>query len=318
MGMDLLNKANDFYRDNNWPQAFHHSDLAATKLMRLKDRPIDDISSALDIKCTALGFLGRFREQLECAKEWYCLWNRKPTDMGAIDAIFALINSCLKNNEYEDAKLYASTVLGIINHQYDNKIPEDQRQPYLARGAYYLAEAILRLAQSGSIPPAQQPNAGREAIAHVRRALEIHTQLYGTENNDVANDMLILAEALGYIKSDDDEEVFRLLRQAKAIHTRVYGSSTANVAVAENKLGNAYCGRANRAHAANDFNRAQANLELALPHLREAARIYRFVGHIDNADKNARVVVDIEEKLQELTVARAAAAAAEAIAATKG
>ena len=91
--------------------------------------------------------------QLECAKEWYCLWNTKPTDMGAIKAIFALINSCMHNKEYVDAHLYASTVLGIINHKYDNNIPEDQRQPYIARGSYFLAQVTLHLAKDGGIPP---------------------------------------------------------------------------------------------------------------------------------------------------------------------
>ena len=63
--------------------------------------------------------------------------------MGAIDAAFALIQSCIHNKEYEDAKLYASTLLGIINHQYDNKIPEDQRQRYIADGSFSLALATL-------------------------------------------------------------------------------------------------------------------------------------------------------------------------------
>ena len=105
MGMDHLNKARGFNRENNWSQSLRHSDLALTKLKQLNDRPIEAISNALSLKCTALGFLGRYREQLECAKEWYCLWNTKPTDMGAINAACALIESCIANNEYEDAVL---------------------------------------------------------------------------------------------------------------------------------------------------------------------------------------------------------------------
>ena len=88
MGMDHLNKAEGFHRDQKWPQLLHYSDLAAAKLMRLKDRPIEAISDALHRQCQALGFLGQYKEQLECAKEWYCLLNTKPTDMGAIDAAF--------------------------------------------------------------------------------------------------------------------------------------------------------------------------------------------------------------------------------------
>ena len=103
MGMAHLDKARDFHRENNWSQALRYSDLAATKLKQLKDRPFDEISAALCIKCQALGFLGQYREQLECAKEWYCLWNTKPTDVGAIDAAFFLIESCMHNKEYADS-----------------------------------------------------------------------------------------------------------------------------------------------------------------------------------------------------------------------
>ena len=312
MGMDHLNKANGSYREQNWPQALHHSDLAATKLLQLKDRPLEDISSALELKCIALSLLGRHREELECAKEWYTLWNTKPTDMGAINAIFALIDSCIQNKEYEDAKLYASTVYGIINHKYDNKIPEDQRQPYIADGAYFLASATLRLAQAGGIPAGQKPTAGREAIALLRRALEIHTQLYGTEHNNVADDSCILAEALGYFNDDYNEEVLRLFEQAKTIHSRVYGRSSSNVAVCEGKLGDAYCRRAERAHASNDLDRELANLELSLPHLRGAVRIYRVVGRVDMADSNAQIIVTVEARMRQIANERSS------VAATKG
>ena len=84
-------------------------------MKQLKDRPIEQISEALHIKCSAMDFLGRYSEQLECAKEWYCLWNTKPTDVGAIDAAFALIGSCINNKEFADAHLYASTLWGILS-----------------------------------------------------------------------------------------------------------------------------------------------------------------------------------------------------------
>ena len=38
-----------------------------------------------------------------------------------------------------------------------------------------------------------------------------------------------------------------------------------------------------------------ANEELALPHYREAARIYRVVNHVDAADEALRHAVEIEE-----------------------
>ena len=62
--------------------------------------------------------------------------------MGAIIAAFALIDSCMHNNEFEDAHLYASTLWEIINHKH-NKIPEDQRQLYIVDGAYFLATTTL-------------------------------------------------------------------------------------------------------------------------------------------------------------------------------
>ena len=136
MGMDHLKKALGFERENNWPQTLRYSDLAATKLMQLKDRPIKDISLALNYKCTALSFLGRHKEQLECAQELYCLWNTKPTDVGAIQAAFALIGSCITNEKFADARLYASTLYEIINHKHDNKIPDDRRQRYIAEGVH--------------------------------------------------------------------------------------------------------------------------------------------------------------------------------------
>ena len=307
MGMAHLDKADGFYREQDWPQALRYSDLAATKLKQLKDRPIEVISEALMFKVDALGFLGRFREQLECAKEWYCLWNTKPTDQGAIRAAFALIQSCITNKEYADARLYASTLYEILNHKHDNKIPDDKRQSYIARGAFYLASATLRWAEHGGIPPAEKQKAGEEAIALARKALEIHTQIFGTESDSVACDMGILAEALDLFSVCDDEEILRLFEQSIAILSRVYGSSTVNVATSVSNFGNAYQRRAKRALDANDVDRCVANLELALPRYREAARIYRAVNRVDEADHTARRAIDIEEKLQQLAIVRAAA-----------
>ena len=307
MGMDHLDKARGFHRAQNWSQAIRYSNLAASKLKQLKDRPLEDISEALSSKCTALDFLGRYREQLECAKEWYCLWNTKPTDVGAIDAAFFLIQSCMNNNEFADAHLYASTLFEIINHKYDNKIPDDQRQLYIARGAYFLATATLQLAQSGGIPPEEKQKTGQEAIALARRALEIQTRLYGStlDCNDVANYMSVLAELLDYFNNFEDDEVLRLFEQAIAINTRVFDSSSVNMAIGVSKLGDAYYGRANRAHDANALDRELANLELALPRYREAARVYRIAKYADDADRVARNAIIIEVRLKQNAVARA-------------
>ena len=307
MGMAYLDKARNFHRVHNWSQILRYSDLAATKLMLLKDRPIEDISIALSYKCTSLGFLGQYREQLECAKEWYCLWNTKPTDVGAIRAAFYLIQSCMNNEEYSDAHLYASTLWEIINHKHDNKIPDDKRQLYIAEGAYFLASATVKLAVSGGISQEEKQKSGQEAIALARKALEIHNQVGGADNN-VANDMSVLADTLVCFNDNDDEEVLHLYEQAKTMHTRVYGTSSVNVAASEDKLGWAYHRRAAKAH--DDLDRALANLELALPHFREETRIYRAIGRMDQADRAAQIAVQVEEKLRQVTIAKAAAAVA--------
>ena len=81
-----------------------------------------------------------------------------------------------------------------------------------------------------------------------------------------------------------------------------------NVAVGNRNLAKAYENRAKRARAANDLDRELANLNLALPHLREAARIYRNINHDDDADRLAQAVVQVEEELRKCTIAIAAAA----------
>ena len=313
VGMAHLDKARGFHRENNWSQLLRHSDLAASKLKQLNDRPVEAISDALDCKCVALGFLGRYGEQLECAKEWYCIWNTKPTDVGAIRAAFVLIHSCITNNEFADAMLYASTLWEIINHKHDNKIPEDKQQEYIARGAYYLAQATLRLAEDGGIPPEEKQKAGQETIALARRALEMHTQLYGIEDIDVGNDMSALADALGYFNDDDDDEVLHLIQQAKDILARLQGSSSVNVAKNEMKLGNAYFDRAKRVHDVNDVDRFVANMELALPCYREAARIYRAIGRVEKADGATQRALDTEESLRKAAIIIATAAAEAAV-----
>ena len=320
MGMAHLDRARGFYRENSWSQVLRYSDLALTKLKQLKERPIEDISDALSCKCVALDNLGQYREEMECAKEWYCLWNTKPTDVGAIEAAFALIQSCMTNKEFVDAHLYASTLYEIINHKHDNKIPEDQRQSFIAKGAYFLATATVGLSEAGGIPPEEKQKAGQEAIALARKAVEIHTQLYGAEHNTFANDLLALAETLEHFNDDDDDnEVLGLLEQAKAIFARVYGNSSSNVAMSEHKWGDAYCTRAKRALDVSDLDQFVANLALALPHLREADRIYRALDRVTDADQTTRKIDQIEEHLRHHAIVSARAiAATPSSAATKG
>ena len=122
-----------------------------------------------------------------------------------------------------------------------------------------------------------------------RRSLEIHTQLYGLERSNVANDMFIIAQALLYFNDVDDNEVLRLLEQAKAIFARVEGTASTNVATGEKMLG------LKRATEAHDLDRSMVNLELAIPHYREASRIYREISHVDDADNAEQGVIDMEK-----------------------
>ena len=324
VGITNLTKAEGFNRERNWLQALRYAEIAATKLKQLKDRRLETvelIDEALMYKFNALQFTGRVKEAQECAEERYTLWAmNQMRNPGSINAAFALIESCIHNGEYEDAEHYARHAMFMINDMADNFIPSDQRPYFLARGSYCLARAIRGLALAGGIPPAEKQKAGEEAIELARQALKLHTQLYGTESNQVACDMRTVADALDYFNNVDDDEILRLHEQANAIHRRVEGSSSLNVAVGENQLGKVYNNRAIRAQAVNDLDRCMVNLELALSHFREAARIFRVINHMDRADKALRSVAQIEESIRQVGIARAATAttAAAVAAATRG
>ena len=319
VGMAHLQKAKGFHRDRDFVQTLHHSELALVKLKQLNDRPIEAIDGALIEKFAALNMMDQRRESQKCAEERYCMYLTKHTHPPAIDASFCLIESCIRNEEYFDAELHARTTWETITLSRDSHIPDDRRQWFTAQGAYFLAMAMYNLAKHGDIPPEANQVAGQEAIGLARRALEIHTQRYGLEDADVANAMSLCADTLAYFNNVDDDEVLRLYEQSNAITARVEGSLSVNVAVGEENLGDTYYNRAVKARDANDLDHDLANLELALPHYRESARIYRAVNHVDNADGVAQRVVEVEEELRQCKIARAAAAAAAAVtAATRG
>ena len=152
--------------------------------------------------------------------------------------------------------------------------------------------------------------------------MELHTQLDGTESENVAGDMIMLAEVLGYASDVDDDEITHLFEQAIAIYSRVEGSSSVNAGAVEHNLGRTYIQRAARAQSANDVDRCMANLELALPHFREATRIYKAVNRLDRADESLRNVAQAEKKIRQIRIASArataTAAAATAAATTRG
>ena len=315
IGMASLQKAQGFHQQQNWLQAIRHSDFALKRLKRLADCPIEVISAALCYKCDALGFLGQFKEALECTKEWYNLWamERGPAHPNTIEAAFSLIECLIHNDEFVDAELFARTLWEILNssthHFEEDRIPDDQRQKYLARGAMEYARAIARLAEAGGIPSEKKKRRGEEAIALARRSLEMCTQLYGAESADVANAMAILATMLDRF-DDIDDEALCLCMQSNTIYARVQGRLSINTALSEYHLGESYARRADRALTINDLDRCAANLELALPHYREAARIDTAINHMDKADDARGKATAIEEKIRQIAVTRAAKAAA--------
>ena len=132
----------------------------------------------------------------------------------------------------------------------------------------------------------------------------------GTESAQVALDIDTLADALDYFNNVDDDEILRLREQSNAILCRVEGSSSVNVASGEGNLGIAYQNRAFRAEAANNLDRCIADLELALPHFRDAARIFRAINHVDKAETALRSIAVVEKKIRQITITRAAATAA--------
>ena len=321
MGNANLEKAKGFERERNWMQLLRYGELAATKLKQLKDRRLETvqlINDALECKFNALIFMGRCREAKECAEERYTLWAmNQMRNSGSIYAAFSLIESCLHNKENEDAEHYACHAMFMINDMADNFIPANQRPHFLAEGSYYLASAILALAEGGGISPEEKQKAGEEAIELARQALKLRTQLCGTESSKVSSAMNTLADVLDYFNNVDDDEILRLREQAIAIYSREQGSSSPNVAVCENNLGTTYKMRADRALIANDLDRCMANAELTLHHYREALRIHRANNHVDKAGETLRNVTQAEKKLQWIGITKAKAETAKAAAARR-
>jgi tetratricopeptide (TPR) repeat protein len=234
VGKAHLDKAVGFHTQQNWIQALRYAEIAATKLKQLKDRRLETvqlIDRAMICKFDALQRLGRHRKALECIQECYTLWAmnhlRNP---GSMKAALMLIQSCIHNHEYEDAENYARHAYFMIAEMTDNFIPSDGYPKFLADVSYYLAQAIYRWAEAGGIPPEQKQKAGEEAIEHARKALELNSQLHGTESSKVAMGMSAIADVLDFFNDIDDDESLRLCEQAGAITRRVEGSSSTNVA----------------------------------------------------------------------------------------
>ena len=258
--------------------------------------------------------MGRYNEALDSVTERYQLWamGRGPAHPKTITAAFQLIESLIHSQKYADAEKCAFNLWDILNtnNHVDNEIPAGERQSYIARGAQYYAQATFRLAESGGIPANEKQKAGEEAITLARRAMEINTQLYGSDCEKVAFSMQVLAQALGCFINPDLDEISRLYERAIAIFSRKEGPLSVNAAASTCNLGSLYRQRAFAAVKANDLDRQKVNPELALPLLRESVRIFRAINHAGRADQILASVAAAEEDLRENRVARAAVAAA--------
>ena len=227
---------------------------------------------------------------------------------GSMRAALGLIQSCLHNKEYDDALFYAREAYFMINDMTDNFIPSAQQPQFLSDVSYYLAQAILSTAMNSNISPEEKQKIGVEAIEHARKALELSIQLHGTEKAEVARNMGSVAEILDYFNNVDDDEVPRLLEQSIAIFRRVEGNSSSNVGECEKNLGNVYQNRVKRGQIARDLTRCTTNSELALPHLREAARIYRVNNQLGMTEAALRSIAQLEEFIRQGRIHQAAGA----------
>ena len=236
---------------------------------------------------------------------------------GSMEAALGLIQSCIHNKEFEDAEHYARHAYFMIAEMTDNFIPADQWPQFLADASYWLARAILKLAQklAGGIPQEEKQKEGEEAIELAHKALEIHSQRHGTESAKVAADMVLLADILDHFNNAYDDVTLSLREQSIVIFRRVQGSTSLNVAIGEKYLGLAYSIIAEKAKTTKDLDRCFINSELALTHYHEARRIYRAINQVDS--DFLELVAGVEGSLQLVRLAKAAADAdADAAAAT--
>ena len=155
-----------------------------------------------------------------------------------------------------------------------------------------------------------------------RRALENHSQLHGSESAQAAGDLGVLAEVLSCFNDvDDDEEIPRLYEQSIAMYARLQGSSCVNVGIHHSNFGGYYFKKATKALKEKNQKQCVINLELALPHLQEAARVHKSNKHMERADRNERMAIDTEKMLRLMTTQKTkgtSAAAAGAAKATRG
>ena len=199
---------------------------------------------------------------------------------------------------------------------YLNEVDDDE-----ARHLYEQSTSIFALVQ-GTLSMNVAAGEQNLGLAYMRRA----TRAYAACDLDqcVANLGLALphfresariSRAINHVDRADESvrsatDVEELLRQvtAESWHrqmvaaTSVAGSLSLDVAVDEYNKGIAYHKSALEALEIDDLDRYAAELELALPCFRKAARIYRAFDHVDDAEESVLYIVDIEEMLGQITI----------------
>ena len=210
----------------------------------------------------------------------------------------------------------------MINDMADNFIPAHDQPFLVADVAYFLSQAIYCLANENksSISPEEKKKAGEEAIPLARKAVAMYTKLHGTDNFRFANALGVLAQALNFFNNlDDDDEVTRLYQQAIDITLRGEGNLSCNLAIDEHRLGEVYNKRAISAcnacmsfvstgmmdQAAIQLDRCKINFDLALPHFKEALRVYRAIDREERAASSLHRVTEIEENLRKIPIVAA-------------
>ena len=305
MGISHLQKAKVYDNECNFTEQLRYAELALTKLKQLKDRSLETVEvldEALDMKFTALNFMDRNKEALECATERYNMWaTTYMRNSRTIEASFSLLESLINNKEFAQAHLIAGTVYEMILRPMTHDIPENKQQSFLADGTYYLARATCGLAEAGGIPPEEKQKAGEEAITLALKALEMQTQLNGTVGDNITSVVDVISDLLAYFNDSEDEGTIRVWQQVIATVRQVNDGLSLDTGRSEHNLGLLYIERAVKAQSSEDWDRVLACGDLALLRLREAVRIYKAIertGMVEDAAQLAHEAAKLIENVE--------------------
>ena len=149
------------------------------------------------------------------------------------------------------------------------------------------AIAILRRVE-GSLSPNMAGHERKLGFAYGKRANN------ALDANDHDRFMANLELALPHFR--ESVRIYRAMNN----HLDKVDEVLFNVAQTEEQLGFAYCKRSNSAYDGNDLDRCMVNLELALPHFRKAARVYRAINHMDRADEALFQIAQHEKNIRNI------------------